>query len=243
MVLVRVVNYRIERLIALGVALATFASAAPAAADNIDITPTTVTLGAGRISAAIEVANRNPKAVLFQTQALAWRQTGGANAFDATTDVRISPPIFTAAPGTTQIVRIGLRDAAVSVSERAYRLLIKEVPTAVASGVAMPLQFNLPVFFVPASGAATLAWSIRALDGRRAELTIVNSGTMHEHFTALRLDDGAARPLAEQDVNLYVLAGAQVALTLPLAHALGDGPIHVEAKRGTSKTLLATVGR
>jgi len=235
---------KFSRLVSAGAALAWLtASIAPALADDVGIVPTTVTLRTAASTAAIEVANHDPTPVIFQAHAVAWQQTGATEALTPSTDIRISPPIFTVAPGSTQIVRIGARDLAAFTSERAYRLFIKEVPSAAVGGISMPLQFNLPVFISVPSGVGNLAWSIRSLDEHRAELTIVNSGNTHEHIVELRLDDGSARPLADQSMNLYVLAGAQRVVVIPLAHALGIGPVRVVATRVALAALNAPVSR
>ena len=69
----------------------------------------------------------------------------------------MSPAIFTLQPGEKQVVRIALRGAPDPRRERAYRVLVSEVPTPQlkttpdASGFRIALRMDMPLFVAPLS--------------------------------------------------------------------------------------------
>src|SRR5690348_12189977 len=90
-----------------GVAFASAcAVAAAGAAGSISLSPIRVDLGPGQRSVALTVRNDGAHATLVQAQLVAWSQAGDDDVLEATADLIVSPPIFTIAPGTEQIVRI-----------------------------------------------------------------------------------------------------------------------------------------
>ena len=103
--------------------------------------------------------NQEADPVTIRAYPLEWRQADGGEAYAETSAVIVSPPIFTIAPGATQLIRVGLRSP--SGARQAYRLIIEEVPDASpGNGIRVALRLNLPLYaMIPAGQASAVRWS------------------------------------------------------------------------------------
>jgi fimbrial chaperone protein len=120
--------------------------------------------------------------VLYQIRVLDWHVVNGTDRYDDTQDFIASPPLFTLASSASQIVRIGFRSPARQPVERAYRLLLAEVPRAgdpanEAGVVNFAVQYLLPVFVASSGRGAkpALTWSTR-VDGDAMVVRADNPG-------------------------------------------------------------------
>lgn len=194
------------------------AGAAALAAD-ISVTPVGIGLAAGRDRVAVHVANQGQEAVVMQVEAVAWSQVDGQDRYAPSRDLLVNPPLFSLAPGRTQVLRVGLRRPPDGEREQAYRLLLREVPppgrVAAPEGgqgnVRVLLQIRLPVYVEPARVVHAQAWRGRRGEDGRVTLTVTNSGTVHTVVTALYLRPaGAAEgapPLAGSQASAAVFPG------------------------------------
>ena len=140
--------------------------AAPAAAGTLQVNPVLLEINADRRTATVTLRNEEATPVTIRAYALDWRQAEGGESYDETSAVIVSPPIFTVAPGATQLIRVGLRTP--SSAPHAYRLIVEEVPEAAGgNGIRVALRLNLPLYASVAAGeAAALRWSAwREADG------------------------------------------------------------------------------
>ena len=139
---------------------------APAFAGTLQVNPVLLEINAGRRTATVTLRNEEATPVTIRAYALDWRQTGGDEAYGETSAVIVSPPIFTVAPGATQLIRVGLRSP--SAAPAAYRLIVEEVPEAQPSqGIRVALRLNLPLYAsVDAGPFSALRWAAwREADG------------------------------------------------------------------------------
>jgi fimbrial chaperone protein len=180
----------------------------PAAAGSFSISPLRVDLSARMKTAALKVRNEGEHTVVVQSQTMTWSQAGGEETLEPTSDLLVSPPLFTLQPGAEQVLRVGLRRPADTSRELSYRLVLQEVPQKAApdfTGLSMVLRVTLPVFVAPAEIAtADLNWSVRRADGKlnvRAE----NAGQAHARILNFKL--ASADGAVEQSVVAYVLPG------------------------------------
>jgi fimbrial chaperone protein len=140
--------------------------------------------------AIVTVRNDRARDVLYQVAVLSWQVVDGEDRHEPTQDFIASPPLFTLAPSASQIVRIGFRNPARLPVERAYRLVVAEVPTEASPLLPRPddiraedrviefsVQYLLPVFVAPSSRGAkpSLVWSLRA-DGHTVVVRAENLG-------------------------------------------------------------------
>ncbi len=192
---------------------ALLSSALPAAAANLQISPVSIAFQPAQAAAGINLQNFGDTPLYGQVRVYAWDQQDGVDVLTPTTEVVASPPIIEVAANSTQTIRLVRRAGAGADggAERSYRILIDEIPRGdAASGVAIRLQYSVPVFVAPAvgSGAApALAWTLVRKDGG-VVLRATNSGTLHAQLGATRV-----RTASGQDIELskgllgYALAG------------------------------------
>ncbi|AOI41609.1 molecular chaperone [Burkholderia oklahomensis] len=184
-------------------------------ATNFTVSPVRVELSAARTSAALTVRNESPdEPVIVQLRAVAWSQNAGDDVYATTGDLLAAPPIFTIAPGSSQVVRIGLRHPLSADREISYRLYLREVPPAPKpgfAGVQIALEMSLPIFIKPkATTAPQLHWKTdgRADSTGTLRLRVTNDGTAHAQVANLIVvAPGSDRPIATHAEFAYILPG------------------------------------
>jgi fimbrial chaperone protein len=180
----------------------------PASAGTLQVNPVLLEISANRRTATVTLRNQEASAVTVRAYPLEWRQADGDESYAETSAVIVSPPIFTIAPGATQLIRVGLRSP--SGARQAYRLIIEEVPDASPSnGIRVALRLNIPLYaMIPAGEASAMRWSAwQEADGGWT-VEAVNGGPGYvrlSHETAL----SATGIRADDEVNFgTVLPGA-----------------------------------
>jgi fimbrial chaperone protein len=172
-----------------------------------------VDLGPNQPPAVLTLHNEGDTPALVQLQTFAWTDGGVTEGLPPTDDILAAPPVFEVAPGATQLVRLGLRRPAAGNVERAYRLIIAEVPSAVASdggGITFVLRLSLPVFVTPPGAVPAPTWTASASADGRGEVRLVNAGTAHLTLRDLRVvDPESQRVLLEVPQPRPVLAGGE----------------------------------
>lgn len=199
-------------------AMALLLSFGPAAAqNNYTVSPLRLELSAKAPATVLQVVNRGDAAATMQVQQRAWVQRDGRDEQDETRDLIISPAIFTFKPGETQVVRIALRGAPAAQVERAYRILVSEVPpphvatAPEAFSFRIALRMDLPLF-VAALEPRTPAPSFE-FEHASGRLVVRNEGGSHIRFTDFTLQQ-AGRQLHSVPV-FTVLPGSSISLELP----------------------------
>lgn len=188
----------VNRLQALGLfwalVLALFGSSAWATGAT-SISPVSINVPAsGR--AIVTVRNDHSREILYQISVLSWQVVDGIDVYQDTPDFIASPPIFELAPQHSQVVRIGLRNPVRQSLEKAYRLVIKEVPRPGSAeeregAVNFALQYLVPVFVVPTRSVKNppLTWSLRQ-EGDTVVVRANNAGPRRKAFSGVGLSRG-----------------------------------------------------
>lgn len=187
------------------------AALAPAGAANLQISPVSINFRAAQTAAGITLQNFGEQALHGQVRVFAWDQKDGEDVLVPATEVVASPPIMEVPPNGAQTVRLVRRNGQPAGSEQTYRLLIDEIPRgeATASGVAIRLQYSVPVFVMPIDekAAPRLAWSLLQKDGAWF-LRVRNEGGLHAQIGATTLRTAAGKEIQLSKGLLgYALAG------------------------------------
>lgn len=213
--------------------LATLALLPAAHGSTFGLSPTRLQLSPASPTALLSVSNGGTRPVTLQVRAFAWTQSQADDAYVQSREFVISPPIFTLAPGETQRVRVAQRSPRWSDVERAYRLIVAEVPQAELptigeAALRIALRMNIPMFVSSARATATAEPVMSAEgSGARPRLRIDNHGTANLRLAALVVErDG--EQLAGRDV-LVVLPGASRFIDLPVTALKSDAPLKVRA--------------
>jgi fimbrial chaperone protein len=208
-----------------------FAGLHVAHAGSFSVNPVRVNLSAKQPVAAITVRNGGTEPAVIQLETSAWSQAEGKDVLVPSSDVLATPPIFTVAPGKTQILRIGLRRPVAAAGETTYRLVLREVPSsAQTSGLRVALLISMPVFVMPAGAVAPkLEWrATRTTDGQ-IRVHATNKGNAHVQFTKIELAEGG-KTLGGRNVADYVLPGnTRSWLLKPAAAAVADARIQIRS--------------
>jgi fimbrial chaperone protein len=195
-----------------------------ATASNFEISPVVLELSSARTAGVVKIINNDTHDVSLQLRAYDWVQKDSQDQLDPTQTLIISPPVFTLAPGASQVIRIVSKRPAES-NEVAYRLLVDELPTA-AEGPAINFKFriSMPIFIAP-TGAPNLklGWSLSA--SKPPKLLVTNSGNRRGRMlnVVLTLPNGK-KVTPPAGANPYTLAGMvrQYALDIDAPLAVGS---------------------
>ncbi|MGI9506671.1 MAG: fimbrial biogenesis chaperone, partial [Geminicoccaceae bacterium] len=126
------------------------------------ISPMSLTFLPSGKTKTIKVKNPSDQAVEMTLRVFSWQDSLDLSALEKTSDVIAMPPIFEVPANGEQTVRIALREPLEIDREKAYRLLISEVPSEVipSQAVSLNLTVNLPIFVRPESAEPLPAWTI-----------------------------------------------------------------------------------
>jgi len=219
---------RLHYLLGWGLALFTGMAAGQG---SFTVTPLRVDIAPKATGGVIEVINTSAGTMAVQAQQRAWVQRNGLDGQEDTRDLIVSPAVFALNPGEKQVVRIALRGAPDARLERAYRLLVSEIPnpqttTAPAqSGLRIALRMDIPLFVAPLQPAAPQP--SYALDAEGARLIVRNAGDAHIRYTDFTVLQ-AGRKVAELPI-FTVLAGSERRFELPRDKLRAGGGLRVQA--------------
>ena len=205
-------------------------AAIPATAADIGVSPTRLVLTPAQRVGTVTLRNNDAGTLDFQVSLKRWSmQDGGAWLLeDAGADDGLTayPLAFRVAPGKTQVVRVGIPRTLQVGDERAFRLLVLELPRerppGTVTGPQLLNQFSLPVFVNDGDAVPSLELMEGRIDGRiwRVALRLAGDGHLDPGHALLRVYDGAGAQLAGIPLKLpYVLRGAVVELEVPLGEA------------------------
>lgn len=220
-------------LLGLGIALTGHAQpSAPRAqaSGSVSVSPVRIDLTPGE-RAAITMRNDRTHAVFFQVKVLRWSQKDGQDRHDSTDDFIASPPQFTLAPGSSQTIRMGFRQPSGTPNERAYRVMLTEVPPAAhltrsGSQIQWAMQYAIAVFVAGSTPTlpSPLTWQMHQ-QGNTMHVRADNPSNQRVVLNAvgLSLASGPSseppRPLHTQDQRATVLAHAWREWRIPLGPA------------------------
>jgi fimbrial chaperone protein len=132
-----------------------------------------------------------------------------------------APGTFTLAAKQSQNIRVG-STATVGARERAFRLLIEELPQArsasAGASVAMRMRLSIPVFLEPAKGEARLDLGVPTMTKLLPAVMASNTGSVHLQIDSVKFRGVSAsgrEAFAMSEGGGYVLPGKSVRLTLP----------------------------
>jgi fimbrial chaperone protein len=178
--------------------------AAGAQAISLTVTPLVLKLDDTDRSGALSVTNESGEARVIQVELVRWTQKNGQNVQTPSADLLVNPPLATVQPGQSQTIRIGLRQAADSTQERAYRVYITGVPPPGEhiNGLRVVLRLGVPIYVAPkADASADVHWDAARAPNGELVLTLLNDGNRHVRIDSFKAVDaatghviGASRP-------------------------------------------------
>ena len=182
-----------------------------AEAGTLKVSPIKVFLPADGKSEVIRVKNPDPTPALVQVQAVEWVKAEDLDQAERAEEILAVPPIFEMGPNSEQVIRLAHRDGRTAAVEKAYRLLITEVPEEVdPGGVAFAVRLNMPLFVTPKGAVPDPEWRFQTSPSGESELILANRGSAHLMVKSLELRaSGHGKPIFETDQFAYALAGKE----------------------------------
>jgi len=217
-----------------------FADIGLAQAGSFSVNPVRVTLSASQTVAAVTVRNEGTEPTVVQLETSSWSQSDGQNVLVPSTEILATPPILTIAPGTSRIIRVGLRRAPDAQRELTYRLFLREVPppTPLAQALRVALLISMPIFVDPPhKPAPEIHWrAVRTKDGQ-IRVHARNSGTAHVQLGQLDVALAAdGKIVATQSMSEYVLPDNDRAWTVVAKSAPPAGTLlRISSQTDTGK--------
>ena len=220
------------RAISLAVAAGCTATASPLLAGAFRVAPINVEVRAGTSASALTIQNLSQQPMTIQLRVFRWRQVGGVESLEPSSDVIASPPLTSIAPGQNHVVRIVRVSGGDVTSEESYRLWVDEVPDPRNSRpgeVNLLLRQSIPVFFESRSTTLPILRLAIERRGDTFDLVLANSGSRRERISDLRVvDAGGVQLDARAGLLGYVLAGSSMRWTLG-AHPNVRWPLTIDA--------------
>ncbi|MDE2091747.1 MAG: molecular chaperone [Gammaproteobacteria bacterium] len=211
-----------------------------AQAASFQVSPIRITLSADHSTDVIRVTNSSDTPTVVQLQIVAWAQENGDDVYTPSRNLLATPPIFTVAPGSQQVVRVGMRTQPDASQETCYRMYLTEVPPAPTKefrGVQIALRMGIPVFVDPLTATEPkLRWSGKLLSPGELQVSATNTGNAHAQVLKWQLQSPDQSRAWSQESGSYVLPGATHTWTLKLTSPLAaNTPLEVlaDTDRGT----------
>jgi fimbrial chaperone protein len=202
---------------------------AAVASAQFSVDRTQIRLSGRAQSAILKVTNDSAQPMRFDVKIFAWDQdANGVEQLAATNEAIAAPGSLVLGPKESQNIRIGTT-AAMGALEKAYRLLIEELPAqrkVDGATVAMRTRLNLPVFLTPTRGEAKLEIELPKVAAATPSIVAKNTGTVHLQVDSLTFRgvgaNGQTAFESAADVT-YILPGKSLTLRAPAVTAAQCG--------------------
>lgn len=154
------------------------------AQSTFSIDPLLIRLDNETRNSVVTITNTSAKEIRFEIKAFAWTQAppDGVMTLTPSADVVIFPPLVTLKPKSTQRVRVGTTAAQGSI-EKAYRIMVEELPTGAApvgaTEVAVRTRIGVPLFIAPTKATRSGRIDPLTVAKRTVSIPLVNTGTTH----------------------------------------------------------------
>ena len=194
------------------IALLTCIGVARLSAGSFHLSPIRVAFTDQKPTATLQIFNEDDSPVSVQVHALNWQARGAEDVYsDADADeILVNPPVARIAGHGMQLIRLALRHPTRATVERAWRLIVEEVPPPPKAGeVHMVFKISIPIFQTARGSvfAPRLTWEAAHMPDGSFKVTASNTGTAHIQFKAISLlADGTGEPI-KSTAMAYILPG------------------------------------
>jgi fimbrial chaperone protein len=189
-------------------ALLTCIGVARLSAGSFHLSPIRVAFTDQKPTATLRISNEDDSPVTVQVHALKWQARGAEDVYSDAEEILVNPPVARIAGHGTQLIRLALRHPTRVTAERAWRLIVEEVPPPPKAGeVHMVLKFSIPIFQTASVFSPRLTWEAAHMPDGSFKVTASNGGNAHIQFKAISLlADGTGAPV-KSTAMAYILPG------------------------------------
>jgi fimbrial chaperone protein len=215
-----------RRLWRTGLVLAFSAIVHTATAGVFSVTPVRIYMTPRDRAVAVTITNEGDTPVVLQADLNNWSQKAdGTDELTLTEDLILAPPIIKLAPKAKQVVRLALLKPADASRQLTYRMILREIPEALASQdkvqVPIALALSMPVFITPPPAARKISCTPQR-DGQTITIQCANSGSAYAQVREILLKRGE-NVEARFEGGVYILPGARKPHPLKADRAIAAG--------------------
>ncbi|MGJ0193211.1 fimbrial biogenesis chaperone [Pantoea sp. RRHST58] len=197
-------------------------TASAQAANSLMIWPIDPAINPEEKASELWLENRGSVTTLMQVRIFSWQQVGGKEQYATQQSVVASPPLVRIEPGKKQLVRLIKQTPPAAGQERAYRVVLDEIPTPRTpgenqAGLNFQMRYSVPLFVygdgLTRDGAKPdLSWQ-QVSEGGRSWLLIANRGSGHARLSNVtvggrKLGDGLFGYVLAHSENRWPLKNA-----------------------------------
>ncbi len=182
-------------------------------AAGLQVTPIVLDIRQTQKSDGLWLTNTSNAPMDVQVRVFEWRQQNGTDVLNTTDEFVASPPLVKIPRGQKQFVRLVRVGQRAATTERAYRIVVDELPleSATSKGLTFALRYSVPVFIQGGSapGQPTLQWRLSRGKNGQIMLGIANSGTTRAKLSDLKFTSNRGRAATiNSGLFGYALAGS-----------------------------------
>ncbi|ETF04367.1 pilus assembly protein PapD [Advenella kashmirensis W13003] len=170
--------------------LLTLMTGAGAHAAGLQVTPIVLNIQQTQKSDGLWLTNTSSQPMDVQVRVFEWLQQNETDVLNPTPEFVASPPLVKIPSGQKQFVRLVRVGQKPATGERAYRIVVDELPLerATTKGLTFALRYSIPVFIQGSVATATpsLAWELRRGVGGDVLLAVTNSGPTRAKLSAVK---------------------------------------------------------
>jgi fimbrial chaperone protein len=184
----------------------------PVAAGVFSVTPVRIYMTPRDRAVAVTITNEAESPVVLQADVYLWSQKAdGSDVLDPSDDLILAPPIIKLGPKGRQVVRLARLKPADAVRQLTYRMILREVPEAVAPKnnvqVSIALALSMPVFITPPPASALVDCGATPAEGD-LNVSCGNTGSAYAQLREILVKQGG-RLLGRFEGGPYILPGAR----------------------------------
>ncbi len=189
--------------------LIVFLASLTAGAQSLSVLPVNIFFAPEQKATSLTVTNNGTSTTAIQIRAYNWSQKDNKDQLTDSSMVLVSPPLVTIAPGSTQVVRLILRQSP-QYGEDTYRILLDQIPPPAEAGVVhFVLRLSIPIFVKPEIRSFSDVQFHLERNAGQIYLVALNAGNLHESIRDIVLTAKDGRTLkADAGASPYILAGA-----------------------------------
>ena len=187
---------------------ALYGLAMPAAwAGTFSVSPVRIFMDARERATGVTIINEGDTDLVMQAEIFQWKQKpDGSDDLVPTQDLVLAPPILRLAKGSRQVVRLANLRPVPAGQQQTYRLVVREVPEALAPSqpgvqIQVALAFSLPVFITPPNARRALTCTAARSSPTSLVATCENQGQAYAQPANMTLTTAGGNTLAQTDIR------------------------------------------
>ncbi|MES2911660.1 MAG: fimbria/pilus periplasmic chaperone [Pseudomonadota bacterium] len=221
---------------------------APVWAGVFSVTPVRIYMTPRDRAVAVTIINEGDTEVVLQADLNAWSQKpDGTDEQVPTEDLILSPPVIRLAPNARQVVRLALLKPADASRQLIYRMVMREVPEAIAGRdktiqVPIALALSMPVFITPSPAKRAVACQASRSTPAALNVSCSNTGTAYAQVREIQVRRGT-QALGKFEGGTYILPGARQVMSVKAEQPIppGAAQLSVSFDDGKSQTFDITL--